>query len=109
MESWYLQLADAEGLNRRSVVVALAKAVQRRLTEQQKEAHLGKRITSLDVVLLTVKDVAGILQVSEETVRRYVDRKVLTTVDFPGGAIRFDPRILLEELNGYLRPSKFLE
>jgi len=60
---------------------------------------MGKQLGLLEEPLLTVKEVAVILNVSEETVRRYARDRVLTTVDIPGGAIRFHRKTLNDELN----------
>lgn len=107
MASWYLELAESENLNPKSVLLALGKAVQAKLAEDRNSAHMGKPWVSLDVPLLSVTEVARLLNVSEETVRRYARSGVLTTVDFPGGSIRFDAKVLIQEINSYVRPSKF--
>jgi excisionase family DNA binding protein len=106
MASWYLELAAGEALDPKRVVISLAKAIQPQLAKQDKLLHMGQ-LSSLAEPLLTVKEVADFLNVSEETVRRYARDRVLTTVDIPGGAIRFHPKTLLDELNSFLRPSKF--
>lgn len=105
--SWYLDLAEQEALGPRVVLLALAKAVQARLAEEKNQAHMGKQWVSLDQPLLTVAEVARLLNVSEETVRRYARERVVTSVDIPGGSIRFDAKLLVQEINSYVRPSKF--
>ena len=106
MASWYLELAAGEALDPKRVVISLAKAIQPQLANQDKLLHMG-RLNSLAEPLLTVKDVANYLNVSEETVRRYAKDNTFTTVDIPGGALRFSPKILLEEVNNYVRSSKY--
>jgi len=106
MDPWYFDLADGEGMNRGRVLHALITAVHKRLKEEANRFEMGMRLTNLKP-LLSVSDVAAILGRDEETVRRYARKHILTTVSIPGGAILFDPEILLKELNGFLRPSKF--
>lgn len=106
MSSWYIELAAEEGLDPRLVVIALAKALLEKKQEDAVTVHTAKRI-DLQRPLLTVRQVATLLSRDEETIRRYARKRILTSVDIPGGAILFDEKILLDELNGYIRPSKF--
>ena len=106
MSSWYLELAAEEGLDAKVVVMALAKALIARRKEAEKQLDAARRLDALRP-LLTVKQVAVILGKDEETVRRYARNRVFTSIDIPGGGILFDEKILLEELNRYMRPSKF--
>lgn len=106
MSSWYIELAAEEGLDPRLVVIALAKALLAKKQEDAVTVHTAKRI-DLQRPLLTVRQVATLLSRDEETIRRYARKRILTSVDIPGGAILFDEKILLDELNGYIRPSKF--
>ena len=105
--SWYLELASREGLDSKRVLSALAAEISSQYGDKGEAVYMGKRLDSLNQPLLRVKDVAVLLNVSEGTVCRYARDKVFTTFDIPGGAIRFDPRTLLEELNTYRRDSKY--
>ena len=106
MPSWYLELAAGEGLDPKRVICSLAKAI----TSSAKQGdvfHMGKSISSLEEPLLRVREFAELLNVSEETVRRYAREKVFSTVDIPGGVIRFHRQTILDELNSFRRSSRF--
>jgi hypothetical protein len=105
MTSWYLQLATGEDLDPKQTVYTLLGAILERASGEA-ALHMGKQLGLLEEPLLTVKEVAVILNVSEETVRRYARDRVLTTVDIPGGAIRFHRKTLNDELNEFVRASK---
>ncbi|MGD1030094.1 MAG: helix-turn-helix domain-containing protein [Opitutaceae bacterium] len=105
--SWYLELAAKEGLDPESVLSSLVDGISSLFVDKGVVVHMGKRLDSFERPLLTVKQVAEFLSVSEDTVRKYARERVLTSVDIPGGSIRFDSQTLLDELNNYRRDSKF--
>jgi excisionase family DNA binding protein len=106
MTSWYVQLATGEDLDPKQTVYALLGAILEKASANAEALHMGKHLGLLEEPLLTVKEVAAILNVSEETVRRYARDRILTTVDIPGGAIRFHRKTLNDELNEFVRASK---
>jgi excisionase family DNA binding protein len=109
MSSWYFDLAAGEELDPKQTVSSLVRAIIDSLTDGAEALHMGKPLGLLEEPLLKVKEVAVILNVSEESVRRYARDKVLTTVDIPGGAIRFHRKTLNDELNRFVRASKHVE
>ena len=106
MTSWYLKLAEDEGLDPKALLLKLLKAVHAQMEADSMSLHMGKAITTLRP-LLSVKQVAEIFGRDEETIRRYARDRVLTAIHLPNGGIFFDPEILLKEMNQYLRASKY--
>jgi hypothetical protein len=102
--SWYLSLAQTADLSEEVVILRLAQAIHQSL---ERLLSMGMVRVSITEPYLTVDQVAKILNVDAETVRRYARKRVFTTIDIPGGSIRFDPKVLAEEINQYVRPSKF--